>query len=118
MKKTIFHITSIIILAISCKKDTQPASPKSQWTFGGSSYKGFAKSYPLGGEFSASDDLNAIGLPIGNIVAINFLYGHWPATSGIYKVKENPGNSTECKISVGYMGTAGANFDYTSVDSI
>ena len=117
MKKSLLYIMSAAFLGISCKKDLTSTNemPKSQWTFDGFAYKGYAKTYPLGSEFSASNNLNSLGLPEGNFVAINFKYGYMPTKSGIYKVKKYPSDSTQCNVTVGIIGNV-IN-DYTSVDS-
>ncbi len=117
MKWLPLYIMSMAVLEISCKKDLTSTNgvPKSQWTFDGFDYKGYAKAYSIGSEFSASNNLNSIGLAVGNFVAIHFRYGYMPTKSGIYKVKKYPSDSTECNLTVGILGNVVD--DYTSVDS-
>lgn len=118
MKKAILYISAMTLLAVSCKKEkkeTDSPIPKSQWTVDGIPYKGFAKAYPIGSAFEASENFNN-GPGSSNYVAIKFYYGYWPARSGIYKVKNSPVDSTMCSITVGDLKNVPIG-DFNSVDS-
>lgn len=116
MKKTILYVSALTFLAVSCKKqNNSEPTPKSQWTIDGILYKGFAKSYPLGSAFDATENFNN-GPGSSNYISIKFNYGYWPATSGIYKVKANPFGNTVCSITVGDLKNTPIG-DFTSVDS-
>ena len=118
MKRILYLLLAIvIILAISCKKDkpTNP-EPKSQWQVDGKNFKGYAKSYPLGSEFSATDSIGQYGFPVGNYVAIKFYYTYWPTKNGTYTVTNWPGDSTQCSVTTGNLSTVPIG-DYTSIAS-
>jgi len=109
MKNSILYIT-ILLLAASCKKNKSTnLDPISQWTFNGITYKGNAKSFQLSSNFESVGNT-------GNYISIKFHYPFFPKKNGIYTVKKNPYDSTQCSVIAGDLSTIPTG-DYTSLDS-
>ena len=115
IKKLILNIITIILLVTSCKKEKEEA-PKSYWVFDGLTFKGFAETHPLGSAFDASERMTRYGISTGNFVSFNFSYNYMPKKTGIYAVKKNAIDTTQCTVTVSIIRD-GRSIFFTSVNS-
>ncbi|MEO7584622.1 MAG: hypothetical protein ABIS74_16635 [Ferruginibacter sp.] len=115
MKKSLVYVTVLMLVTISCKKD-QAENPNSEWIVDGVSYRGFGITHPAGSAFDASESTRS-GISTGNFISINFNYNYMPKRSGIYPVKFQPNDSTQCSVTVQIVTVSGRPIRYTSVDS-